>query len=208
MPTSTSEIPDSGALSAAVHQVGIGIDPGLGENKCGLAAIYINQTPELVQRRLAGPEPWASIHGFVINVAQRYQLRFIAIENPLGVLGRMQRTGETNLKAWRLLEVVGFARALALALHTQFIELDPQVIKRAVGAPRTAKKKQIIQCIQRICIGCPSNISEHEADATATAYAGNSVYWVRAAQERAMSALGRFTSDAGNRAVLTALAKR
>jgi len=185
MPTSTSEIPDSGALSAAVHQVGIGIDPGLGENKCGLAAICINQTPELVQRRLAGPEPWASIHGFVINVAQRYQLRFIAIENPLGVLGRMQRTGETNLKAWRLLEVVGFARALALVLHVQFIELDPQVIKRAVGAPRTAKKKQIIECVQRICIGCPSNISEHEADALATAFTGRGVYFVEKAKRSA-----------------------
>jgi len=170
---------DSGALSVAAGKVGIGIDPGLGAERCGLAAIYA-EPPRLIEVQSVGPEPWDEIRRFVTKVAQNYTLSFIAIENPLRVLAGKHKSGETNVKAWRLLEVVGFARGIAAMLHVAFIEIDPQRIKRGVGAARTADKKQVRRCV-RACFGTPQWLNEHEADALATAYSARAIHRMRVA---------------------------
>jgi Holliday junction resolvasome RuvABC endonuclease subunit len=171
---------DSGALSVAVNQVGIGIDPGLGAKRCGLAAIYA-EPPRVIDVHSVGPEPWDEIRRFVTTIAQHHALSFIAIENPLRVLAGKHQSGETNVKAWRLLEIVGFARALAALLHVAFIDIDPQRIKRAVGAPSDADKKQVLRCVQACFRSDRLALNEHEADALATAYSARAIHRMRLA---------------------------
>ncbi len=180
-PPSLSVPTDSGALSvAAGSTVGIGIDPGLGVNRCGLAAIYA-EPPRVIDLHSVGPEPWDEIRRFVTHIAQNHILSFIAVENPLGVLAGKHKSGETNVKAWRLLEVVGFARGLAAMLHAHFIEIDPQRIKRGVGAASNASKAQVRRCVEACFIqyeGLSTRLllNEHKADALATAYTARAIH--------------------------------
>lgn len=163
----------------------IGIDPGY--RSCGVCLLDRKGTEwraiKVVTVRTPSTMPlharMAKVYWAIYDV---YTLcnpilgTIIACEEQAQTYSARSGAGESNKEALLVQQVVGIARAIALRVDLELVEVPPQAAKIAVlgrgGA--SASKAQLKKGVLSMVRGLPAArlLSEHAADAVATAIAG------------------------------------
>jgi Holliday junction resolvasome RuvABC endonuclease subunit len=161
---------------------GLGIDTGV--RACGIAivvraagrwAFCDSQTVKSTTK-----EPLVArlrrIHDALDHLLNERQfgelIRWVAIEDPLKVIVGKAAQRESNFMAMRLLVVLGMGCDWAFRLDKPLVLPEVGDVKRAVGAPRTARPDQVVRCVRAIVDDCPASLDEHQAHAVGAAIAG------------------------------------
>lgn len=153
---------------------GIGID--LGYANCGLACIDLSarqivnyMTIETARTKLLN-DRLRLIHDAIRTQLSVKNIKAVGYEHPLRTAAGKAKRNQTSSSSLILHIVLGHIQSLCWTLGLQLEGFEPQEVKKAVmGSGGAMADKSQIRHMVKVLTGFAMN--EHEADATATAFA-------------------------------------
>lgn len=158
----------------------IGVDPGL-----AAVGYSVVRFPERVSLRAATirTSTSSSDRERVLEVARVLADAVRGLQRPAVLaieeqerawVGNLKR-GNSNAKAVWPREVAGAVCGISVCWGVQLVEVTTEQVKAAALCTRTSPKAQVQRAVRAIVADLPTRLSQHAADATAVALAGERV---------------------------------